>query len=267
MNRVNYIQTGGFPMDTHNLDFLQNCFRLLNSLGDLAGDKAIISGCKITGNSISNGVVYLNGEIIEFRGGTIGTNVIIKEEAVSGTFENGSFKPIEITRYLTFGSSTPEKTFVWADFKRFENLIENTEKNLDFEKRLKALETRKSPIPIGLIAIWGKPASEPIPEGWQECRDLRGRFPLGWNPDDEDFNQLGKEGGAKIHTLTIDEMPSHSHKVPVFAEGSASGNAIGHPDNWIDNKRTVDSHSVGGNQPHNNMPPYRIIKYIEFIGF
>ena len=144
MNRVNYIQTGGFPMDTHNLDFLQNCFRLLNSLGDLAGDKAIISGCKITGNSISNGVVYLNGEIIEFRGGTIGTNVIIKEEAVSGTFENGSFKPIEITRYLTFGSSTPEKTFVWADFKRFENLIENTEKNLDFEKRLKALEVGKN---------------------------------------------------------------------------------------------------------------------------
>ena len=140
-------------------------------------------------------------------------------------------------------------------------------KNADFEKRIKALENKKSPVPIGLIAIWGKPASEPIPEGWQECTDLRGRFPLGWNPDDEDFNQLGKEGGTKTHTLTIDEMPSHSHKVPVFAGGSASGNRDGHPDNWIDNNRTVDSHSVGGNSPHNNMPPYRIIKFIEFIGF
>ena len=27
------------------------------------------------------------------------------------------------------------------------------------------------------------------------------------------------------------------------------------------------SSEAGGNQPHNNMPPYRIIKFIEFIGF
>lgn len=268
MNRVNYEQTGGFPLDTTNLNFLQNCFRLLNSFGELAGQKAIISGCEKVGNTtITNGVIFLNGEIFEFRGGTLGENIIIKEEAVSGTFEDGSFKPIEITRYMTFGSSTPDRTFAWEDFKRFDNLIENADKNADFEKRLKALENKKSPMPIGLIAIWGKPSSEPIPEGWRECTDLRGRFPLGWNPDDEDFNQLGKEGGAKTHTLTIDEMPSHSHKVPLFAGGSASGNAIGHPDNRIDYNRTVDSHSVGGNRPHNNMPPYRIIKFIEFIGF
>ena len=267
MNVVRYKQTGGFPLDTNNLDFLQSSFHILNTLGNLAGDMVVISGCEITGNTVSNGVVYVNKEVLEFRGGSLSANVFIKEEAVSGTFEDGSFKPIEITRYVTFGSSTPEKTFKWEDFKRVDNLIQQGVKNADFEKRIKALENKKSPVPIGLIAIWGKPASEPIPEGWRECTDLRGRFPLGWNPDDEDFNQLGKEGGAKTHTLTIDEMPSHSHKVPVFAGGSATGNRDGHPDNWIDNNRTVDSHSVGGNSPHNNMPPYRIIKFIEFIGF
>ena len=267
MNIVRYKQTGGFPLDTNNLDFLQSSFHILNTLGNLAGDMVIISGCEITGNTVSNGVVYVNKEVLEFRGGSLSANVFIKEEAVSGTFEDGSFKPIEITRYVTFGSSTPEKTFAWADFKRFDNLVENAKKNLDFEKRLKALETKKSPIPIGLIAIWGKPASEPIPEGWKECTDLRGRMPLGWNPDDAEFNQIGTMGGEKTHALTIAEMPAHSHKVPVFARGSASGNAHGHPDDWIDDRRTVDSFSVGGNQPHNNMPPYRIIKFIEFIGF
>lgn len=267
MNIVRYKQTGGFPLDTNNLDFLQNSFHILNTLGNLAGDMVIISGCETTGNTVSNGVVYVNKEVLEFRGGSLSANVFIKEEAVSGTFEDGSFKPIEITRYVTFGSSTPEKTFAWADFKRFDNLVENAKKNLDFEKRLKALETKKSPIPIGLIAIWGKPASEPIPEGWKECTDLRGRMPLGWNPDDAEFNQIGTMGGEKTHALTIAEMPAHSHKVPVFARGSASGNAHGHPDDWIDDRRTVDSFSVGGNQPHNNMPPYRIIKFIEFIGF
>nr|DAY34481.1 MAG TPA: Microcystin-dependent protein [Caudoviricetes sp.] len=267
MNVVRYKQTGGFPLDTNNLDFLQSSFHILNTLGNLAGDMVIISGCEITGNTVSNGVVYVNKEVLEFRGGSLSANVFIKEEAVSGTFEDGSFKPIEITRYVTFGSSTPDKTFKWEGFKKVENLIENTKKNADFEKRIKALENKKSPVPIGLIAIWGKPASEPIPEGWKECTDLRGRMPLGWNPDDADFSELLKNAGEKTHQLTIAEMPAHSHKVPVFARGSASGNAHGHPDDWIDDKRTVDSFSVGGNQPHNNMPPYRIIKFIEFIGF
>lgn len=206
MNRVNYIQTGGFPMDTHNLDFLQNCFRLLNSLGDLAGDKAIISGCKITGNSISNGVVYLNGEIIEFRGGTIGTNVIIKEEAVSGTFENGSFKPIEITRYLTFGSSTPEKTFVWADFKSIKNLIslaqEKAEKTAlkTAEDKIAELEKQK-PI-IGEIKQ-GIFDLENLPPGWFHCNgqngtpDLRGYFLRG-KTDERALGSFQEDAQQKI---------------------------------------------------------------------
>lgn len=206
MNRVNYIQTGGFPMDTHNLDFLQNCFRLLNSLGDLAGDKAIISGCKITGNSISNGVVYLNGEIIEFRGGTIGTNVIIKEEAVSGTFENGSFKPIEITRYLTFGSSTPEKTFVWAEFKPIKNLIslaqEKAEKTAlkTAEDKIAELEKQK-PI-IGEIKQ-GIFDLDNLPEGCFHCNgqngtpDLRGYFLRG-KTDERALGSFQEDAQQKI---------------------------------------------------------------------
>lgn len=206
MNRVNYIQTGGFPMDTHNLDFLQNCFRLLNSLGDLAGDKAIISGCKITGNSISNGVVYLNGEIIEFRGGTIGTNVIIKEEVVSGTFENGSFKPIEITRYLTFGSSTPEKTFVWAEFKPIKNLIslaqEKAEKTAlkTAEDKIAELEKQK-PI-IGEIKQ-GIFDLDNLPEGWFHCNgqngtpDLRGYFLRG-KTDERALGSFQEDAQQKI---------------------------------------------------------------------
>lgn len=276
MNIVRYKQTGGFPLDTNNLDFLQSSFHILNTLGNLAGDMVIISGCEITGNTVSNGVVYVNKEVLEFRGGSLSANVFIKEEAVSGTFEDGSFKPIEITRYVTFGSSTPEKTFKWEDFKRVDNLIKQGIKNADFEKRIKALENRKTPVPIGLIAIWGKPASEPIPEGWKECTDLRGRMPLGWNPDDEDFKELLKNDGEKTHQLKVQELPvieggfetvTHMTRLGTgVVRGVSGGQAqiAGGASQWLHEQMEL---KFGGNQPHNNMPPYRIIKFIEFIGF
>ena len=276
MNIVRYKQTGGFPLDTNNLDFLQSSFHILNTLGNLAGDMVVISGCEIIGNTVSNGVVYVNKEVLEFRGGSLSANVFIKEEAVSGTFEDGSFKPIEITRYVTFGSSTPEKTFKWEDFKRVDNLIQQGVKNADFEKRIKALESKKSPVPIGLIAIWGKPASEPIPEGWKECTDLRGRMPLGWNPDDTDFSELLKNDGEKTHQLKVQELPvieggfetvTHMTRLGEgVVRGVSGGQAqiAGGASQWLHEQMEL---KFGGNQPHNNMPPYRIIKFIEFIGF
>ena len=276
MNIVRYKQTGGFPLATNNLDFLQSSFHILNTLGNLAGDMVVISGCEITGNTVSNGVVYVNKEVLEFRGGSLSANVFIKEEAVSGTFEDGSFKPIEITRYVTFGSSTPDKTFKWEDFKRVENLIQQGVKNADFEKRIEALENKKSPVPIGLIAIWGKSASEPIPEGWKECTDLRGRMPLGWNPDDTDFSELLKNDGEKTHQLKVHELPvieggfetvTHMTRLGTgVVRGVSGGQAqiAGGASQWLHEQMEL---KFGGNQPHNNMPPYRIIKFIEFIGF
>lgn len=269
MDNIKFNQTGGFPLDTDIMGAMQTAYSLFNSLGNLAGNKAIISGCTVAGSSVSDGVVFIDGEVLPFKGGPESTNVFIKEETENRIFEDGSNKPVIIKRYATFGSSTPDKTYQWADFVRVENLIENNNKHADFEARLQALEAKKSPVPIGLIAIWGKPATEPIPEGWRECTDLRGRFPLGWDPNDTDFNTVGAIGGEKKHRLTIEEMPRHAHgltvKSNIDGHDAHSGGFDGgrHPFRW----HNINTHEQGGNQPHNNMPPYRVIRFIEFVGF
>lgn len=116
MNRTNFNQTAGFPLKTERLQELQSSYEIFNALGSLAGETAIIKGCTVVGSTVSDGVVYINGEVLEFRTSVIGENVIIIQEAQSKVFENGSVKEVHYTRYAMFGIATT--SYPWANFKR-----------------------------------------------------------------------------------------------------------------------------------------------------
>ena len=116
MNKQEFNQVGGFPMTTRVLDELQKAFSVFNGLGGLSGDKTIVSGCFTVGSTVSNGVVYVNGEVFEFRGGLAQTSVIIKEDVENLIFQNGNSNPVIKTRYVTFGSGIG--AMAWVDFKR-----------------------------------------------------------------------------------------------------------------------------------------------------
>lgn len=285
MNTINTEHNAGYPFDVAFLAFMQNSYRLFNSLGSMAGNKAIISGCEQVGNTISAGTVYINGELYPFTGGTKNDTIFIKEVTNEVAFEDGLLRPLETIRTVAFGRSTPEKTFNWADFKRITNLQELGENKVEKQalKELKdeveILKKQKQAVPIGLIALWGKPANE-IPEGWREYVNLRGKMPIGLDPDyikkpedsqDYALNQLLKQGGERSHKLTIEEMPSHHHQ-----QGSESlynryggGHFVGQR-NWqsgtLDACADQNTSTTGDDQPHNNMPPYRVVQFIEYIG-
>jgi len=89
-----------------------------------------------------------------------------------------------------------------------------------------------------------------------------GRMMVGYNAADSDFDALQETGGAKTHTLTIAEMPSHTHNRPKGWKPAPNDNDVditgGNGVNIADNMVTD---ATGGGGAHNNMPPY-IVAYM-----
>lgn len=106
-----------------------------------------------------------------------------------------------------------------------------------------------------VIAIYGGTA-------WEK---IEGMFLLGQSADYE----INTTGGEAEHTLTVDEMPSHthiqnahSHTYSTFnKDGSASSSSGAGKTAVTKNTSSVTAtnQNTGGSQPHNNMPPYKVV--------
>ena len=112
--------------------------------------------------------------------------------------------------------------------------------------------------PSGGIILWhGSIAS--IPVGWYLCDgnngtpDLRDKFIVGAGST----YTVAETGGEATHTLTITEIPSHTHP---YKTGTTDGGNTSMRSSESNNSATTDS--AGGGDPHNNLPPFYALAYI-----
>jgi microcystin-dependent protein len=135
--------------------------------------------------------------------------------------------------------------------------------------------------PIGAVIAYG---GSTAPTNWHLCDgtahgstalqgvlgssltpDLRGRFVLAAAAG----HPAGQTGGVETHTLTVGEMPPHSHTMTVSGEAAIGGtssqkvqtNAAG-PFAVTGNIVGINAASTGGGAAHNNMPPFYALTYI-----
>lgn len=117
--------------------------------------------------------------------------------------------------------------------------------------------------PVGSIYMSVNPInpSELFPlTAWAEWG--KGRVPVGVDTSQTEFNKAEKTGGSKAVTLTVDQIPSHTHKVPKpewYGTTSQSDTGFGllRTKNPIkDGSDGFVSASAGGGKAHSNLQPY-----------
>ena len=108
--------------------------------------------------------------------------------------------------------------------------------------------------PVGSIYMSAS-ATSPASLFGGTWESIGGRFLLGADAT----YAAGSTGGEAMHTLTNNEMPKHGHLIYMNSEAS-TGEFWG-PNNVTPQSKEIANTTAenGGNQPHNNMPPYLVV--------
>ncbi len=112
-----------------------------------------------------------------------------------------------------------------------------------------------------IIAFYSDKGKKSCPENWSPYELAKDRFILGAGGK---YQTVGKPGGEETVTLSVAQMPGHGHSLPYHTTGDeAPGKGHGSPPSPYFKDRVLivgpldkGSGETGGNQPHNNMPPY-----------
>lgn len=126
----------------------------------------------------------------------------------------------------------------------------------------------KKQMPIGYTFVWSQTSGTDVDlstaekvaahYGFGTWEQIKDRFLLGAGDDYE----AGATGGEAAHTLTVGEMPSHSHNIRSNSINGTKGYVLfDHNSNVTPSSLPwqwagTNIQNTGDGWPHNNMPPY-----------
>lgn len=165
----NYLtqQNKDFPLDCEALDYIAKNAAIVETLGNIGGDKVVLSGCELTsgGTVRTEGYVFLrtkdfpNGEVLKWEGGQVGT-MCLKKEDIGVTADGYKYPKAYTRRYLAAGMG--EENYKWADFSDLKT-------NIELARQVKELEEQIAGVarePLGIVKMW---AGRKIPAGYLLC--------------------------------------------------------------------------------------------------
>ena len=190
---------------------------LLKALTGGTSQVVVLHGCEVThsGNHyrMTAGAVYYNGDLYsvpafpntEASGGQVPVFIVDEEFTANALHGDNAFRPTFFNKQMKLQMGAPDSGIANHDgVVKVKDKLEGT------------LTGKENALPARAIIMWSGNINA-IPTGWALCDgtrgtpNLKGRFVVGYDPSESDYNQIGNNGGEKEHTLTIEEMPSHSH--------------------------------------------------------
>jgi len=276
MNKINFLAKDNFPLSSDTMDMMQKMIQLNSKFALLGGTTYILSGCADDGNgNVSEGFIVINGEILPFEAGTKKTKITILQTSKSLTAFGVDYPESYVYRIAKFADNGE---YSWSDFVQILTNKELEEKfitlrgdppgkKIDWTGRIdripdnymladgRVLKTADYP---DLAWSYGKENEESF-----TLPDLRKMFIVGYDSAAADYDSIGKTGGEEKVTLSIEEMPNHSHEIKFVDEKwGDNANSRPFPNPAGASGYSANTTSVGGGQSHENRPPFYVLAFL-----
>lgn len=298
MDSINFLGKSDFPNTSQTMDMVQGIGKLgCSAAAKLGGDNYILSGCVDRAGVVSDGIIVIEGMPYNFEGGNKKDKLTIKEVKETLMAFGVEYPEARTKRSVVFSDNG---AYNWGDFKQVLSNTE-LEKRIESikgtplgipEMWVGYLEKIPSNYRVcngdylsqdeypELYNIIGPLHGSNAPGNFA-LPDMRQMFVVGYDNRHDDYKEIGKGKGLEKVILQESEIPEHDHtKGNVYNKLSARAADAASPGttDGVDSRSPETEYNiagmtlaewqeatmkkVGGNQAHENRPPFFVVAYI-----